>query len=490
MVIFVLPAERLAIVLKQLSHSEMKSYTKKYTLFFYCFLLNVIWLSATNDDSSRFLPEYDEALVVERLEAIEEDIIEFRNHSVVRSYIKSYVHYRPEKGERVLGRAVMYLPLFEEYLKKHNLPSGLKYLPIVESALVPRAVSRVGALGLWQFMPGTGREQGLVINRYIDERCDPHKATEAALNYLQQLYNRYDNWELALAAYNAGPGRVNRAIRRGRSKDFWRIRRYLPRETRNYVPAFIAAVYLMKYYDLHGLQPRYPNLDLQLTASTKVYGHFSFYRIAQVTGISLDVITALNPSYSNSYIPANPSGNYLILPSRAIVAFEDYLQNHIPINTNEYPELSAPVFANRSFQEINEAYFKSYYQVQEGETLAEVASAFNYSIHHLLAWNKVPQDTLAAGQQLVIYHPKEIKRFKFRENLELVGMIPSLPIQELDEIPLPAFRSEYLHYTLSKKEKPSQIARKTGVNLDDLMTTNNLKADKALKPGTKLRLNK
>lgn len=469
----------------------MKSYTKKYTLFIYFLLFSCLCLSTAKADTIRSFPEYDETVIAERLEAIEEDIIEFRNHSVVRSYIKSYVHYRPEKGERILGRAVMYLPMFEEYLKKHNMPLGLKYLPIVESALVPRATSRVGAFGLWQFMPGTAREQGLTINRYIDERCDPNKSTEAALNYLRQLHNRYDNWELALAAYNAGPGRVNRAIRRGRSKDFWRIRRYLPRETRNYVPAFIAAVYLMKYYDLHGLQPNYPNLDLQLTASTKVFDHFSFYRIAQVTDISLDVIKALNPSYSNNFIPANATGNFLTLPIRAMVAFEDYIQNHRPIDANQYPELSAPVSSNRSFQEINSEYFKSFYEAQEGETLEDIANAFKYSIHHLSAWNNISlQDSLATGQRLVIFHPKEIKRFKFRENIELIAMIPSLPIQTLKEVPIPHFQIEYLHYTVSKKEKPSQIARKTGLNLDDFMATNNLTADKALKPGTKLRWQK
>ena len=469
----------------------MTSDTMKYSLLFYFLLVGAINLFANKlDQSPPLLPEYDEDIVVERLEAIDEDIIEFRNHSVVRSYIKSYVHYRPEKGERILSRAIMYMPLFEEYLAKRGLPDGLKYLPIVESALVPRAVSRVGALGLWQFMPGTAREQGLSINRYIDERCDPHKSTEAALNYLEQLYGRYNNWELALAAYNAGPGRVNRAIRRGRSKDFWRIRRYLPRETRNYVPAFIAAVYLMKYHHLHGLQPSYPNLDLQLTASTVVYEHFSFYRIAQVTGISLDVIKALNPSYINSYIPANSEGNFLRLPSRAMVAFEDYVQNHMPVNTTEHPELSAPVFSSRTFQDINSEYFASYYNVQAGETLQGISEAFNYSPHHIAAWNDVYVDSLAEGQRLVIYHPKEIKRFKFREDMELIVMIPSLPIRALEGLPIPHFQSDYLHYIVSKKEKPSQIARKTGVDLSDLMTTNNLTADKALKPGTKLRLNK
>lgn len=468
----------------------MKSCTKKYTLLFSLFLFSTLVLNAAKLDKYPPHPEYDEEAVVARLEAIDENIVEFRNHSVVRSYIKSYVHYRPEKAERIIGRAVTYLPLFEEYLAKHNMPDELKYLAIVESALVPRAVSKVGALGLWQFMPGTAREQGLTINRYIDERCDPHKSTEAALSYLRQLYDRYHDWELALAAYNSGPGRVNRAIRRGRSKDFWRIRRYLPRETRNYVPAFIAAAYLMKYYHLHDLQPRYPNLDLQLTSSTKVYHHFSFYRIAQVTGISLDVVKALNPSYTNDFIPANSEGNYLILPSRAMLAFEDYLQNHMPINTNEYPELSAPVSASKTVEEINAAYFASYYQVQEGETLEDIAKAFNYTIHHLLAWNDLSAKTLQPGQRLVIYHPKEIKRFQFREDLELISMIPSIPVRALEGIPIPHFQTDYLRYTVSRKEKPSEIARKTGVELSELLSTNNLRANKTLKPGTSLRLNK
>ena len=175
------------------------------------------------------------------------------------------------------------------------MPLDLKFLSVVESALNPMAVSRSGAVGLWQFMPATGREYGLKISRYVDERKDPVKSTLAAIKYLKKQYNRYGNWELALAAYNGGPGRVNRAIKRGRSKNFWRIRKYLPRETRNYVPAYIAATYIANFYHMHDLVPIYPDLELQLTESVKVYETLNFSEIEAITGTPEYIIEILNP---------------------------------------------------------------------------------------------------------------------------------------------------------------------------------------------------
>jgi len=217
------------------------------------------------------IPTFTDSEIRDRLSRITSSVAPPRFTSVVKSYINTYTVKKRQHTEAMLGRISIYFPMFEKYLSENNLPVDLKYLSIVESALNPKAVSRSGAVGLWQFMPPTGKENGLKINSTVDERRDPHKSTLAAAKYLKKQYKRYNNWELALAAYNGGPGRVNRAIKRGRSKNFWRIKRYLPKETQNYVPAFIAATYVVNYYPEHNLVPVYPEIDLQMTELIKIY---------------------------------------------------------------------------------------------------------------------------------------------------------------------------------------------------------------------------
>jgi membrane-bound lytic murein transglycosylase D len=256
---------------------------KRYALLaLFCVLGGV--LNASNESNlTDPEPEYDEPAIIERINKMENEVVPPRYDDIVKSYLTTYTIKKREKAENILGQQVVYFPLFEKKLEEANLPTDLKYLSVVESALNPKAVSRVGATGLWQFMPATGEYYGLEINSVVDERSDPHRSTEAAIEYLSRLYDRFGNWELAIAAYNSGGGRVSRAIKRSRSKNFWKVRRYLPRETRNYVPAFIAANYLIKHYQEHELTPRYPELDQQITESIMVYDHTSFYEVAQVT---------------------------------------------------------------------------------------------------------------------------------------------------------------------------------------------------------------
>ncbi|NJL76936.1 MAG: lytic transglycosylase domain-containing protein [Saprospiraceae bacterium] len=224
-----------------------------------------------------FNEEFNEVEVIERLNKMDCDVIKPRYTVIVKGYLKNYLLWNRPKAERIIGRSVLYFPIFEEYIKKYNMPEDLKYLSVVESALDPVAMSRVGALGLWQFMPETGLEVGLKINKYIDERQDPRKSTDAAMRYLRQQYRHFGSWELALAAYNGGSGRVSRAIKRGRSKNFWTIRKYLPTETANYVPAFIAACYVGHHFEEHGIKPTLPELDYQITETITVYDYLTFY---------------------------------------------------------------------------------------------------------------------------------------------------------------------------------------------------------------------
>jgi membrane-bound lytic murein transglycosylase D len=438
-------------------------------------------------------PEYDEEQIIERLEAIEDPLLEYRFNSIVRGYLKGYLYWNRRKAELVTGRAVMYYPMIEQYLKEYNLPEKLKYLPVVESALNPHAVSPVGAVGLWQFMPGTALDHGLKINKLVDERKDPHKSTQAALSYLDREYKKYGSWALALAAYNGGSGRVSRAIKRGRSKNFWKIRRYLPRETRNYVPAYIAATYLMEYYKEHEVEPEYPSLELQISEYTKVYHTVSFHRIAQVTGLSLDVIELLNPAYKRKIIPENSEGNYLILPSRVMPDFKAYLESLRPDQTEEPYFDDTPVKVNQEAAEVEaENYVKAYYHVGKEESLSEVAKFLKCTVHQLVAWNKLKSEQLQAGQELVFYQPKDLIRIPVVEpmevppTLETAGLVSSLePMSAEPSAPL----RDYVVYIVTTRENLSRLAdRLPGVSFPMLLDYNQLSKDRKVTPGERIKV--
>jgi len=274
--------------------------------------------SVTTTDNT--IPLYTDEEIRMRLRNIASCVIP-RYTDVVKGYIRTYTIKKRDKTERMLGKTVMYFPIFQKYAKEYDLPDALKYLSVTESALDPIAISSAKAVGLWQFMKLTGEEYGLRIDATVDERRDPHLSTDAAMRYLQRQYKRFGNWPLAIAAYNSGGGNVSRAVRRGRSKNFWKIRKYLPKETRNYVPAYIAAAYLLQNYEQHNLNPIYPEMDLQLTDVVKIYDNLDFNQISAMTGLSITTIRALNPSYKRDFIPANIKGNFLILPKRVVNDF-------------------------------------------------------------------------------------------------------------------------------------------------------------------------
>ena len=356
------------------------------------------------DKQVDYVMEVTEEVVKERLGLLDESMIEHRFDDAVRRLIAYHLRY-PKQTARNLGRAIAYFPIFEAELECAGLPQTLKYLPVIESALRPYAMSRVGAEGLWQFMPETAPEYGLRVDDLVDERLDTYAATQGAIRYLQSAYDYLGDWSLAIAAYNAGKGRVRRAQRRSGGKNFWRVRRYLPRETRKYVPAFVAAVYLCEFFAAHEIEPLYPSLDEQLLERMVVTQPLSFYRIAQVTGLPINMIERLNPGYLQGYLPAYPGGHNLVLPQRVVPALQDYLQRYGELD--DEPVLAwAPIFNLQQGTEHEQDYEQHSILVLSGDSLETVAARTVYSPSQLAIWNHLsPLDSLVEGRELVYYLP-------------------------------------------------------------------------------------
>jgi membrane-bound lytic murein transglycosylase D len=270
----------------------------------------------SNDD----VPPVPDSVYIERLKALP-TIIDMPYNQVVRSYIDMYVHRRRTLVEYMVGLSQFYFPLFEDALSRYHMPTELRCLPVIESALKPSATSRAGAAGLWQFMPSTGRKMGLEVNSVLDERRDPVKSTDAACRYLMELYNIYNDWTLAIAAYNCGPGNVNKAIKRSGGKmNFWDIYFYLPQETRGYIPAFIAANYIMTYHCEHnlcGVQTELPPVSDTVMVDHMVH----FKQIATMLDVPLEQIRALNPQYAYDLVPGNYRPSALRLPAQKLYEY-------------------------------------------------------------------------------------------------------------------------------------------------------------------------
>ena len=451
-------------------------------------------------------PVYSDAEIELRIKNLSGLAVTPQLDRVVKSYIKTYSVLKRDKTERMLGKLVLYFPLFEKYLMENNMPADIKYLSVVESALNPVAKSRVGAGGLWQFMPGTGKEYGLRINSRLDERSDPHKSTKAAIRYLKRLHNKYQDWELALAAYNSGPGRVNRAIRRGRSKNFWRIKKYLPKETRNYVPAFVAANYIVNNYHLHHLTPQYPELDMQLTDYTKVYQSISFREISDITGTPIYILEALNPSYKQGVIPSSRNGQILTLPTRNMSAF--------------LAAFPSPDRVNVVQPNGRKEYFKSVYYVQPGDNIDKLANLFECNRRHIMAWNNLPQPYLSRGQELIIYQISTSAAIKVKEIPSIAPKVIEKPVLKEEtvlstsksnspniknhsnkkskkQIPsssqktiLPK-KDTYLYHYIRRNESIMDIVEKyPGVNIQDILRLNDIKGNDFPSVGTRLKIKK
>ena len=317
---------------------------------------------------------------------------------IVRGYIARYTNPRYGTISRILGLSQYYFPLIEEELIKAGLPVELRALPIIESALNPTAVSRMGAAGLWQFMPSTGKLYGLEVNSLVDERRDPYRATQAACRYLKDLFAIYNDWSLAIAAYNCGPGNVNKAIARSGGKNFWEIYDYLPRETRGYVPAFIGASYAYAYHRQHGIEPTEAPIPLSVD-TVRINKLMHLGQISSTIDLPIETLRQLNPQYKLDIIPATTKPYTLVLPQRYVmqyIAHEPEIQAKDSMYLKEYIN---PANIDKKRQERS----GSVYVVKKGDTLGAIARRYRVTTAQIMRWNKLKSaHKLRIGQRLRI----------------------------------------------------------------------------------------
>lgn len=348
-----------------------------------------------------YVPDASYDLVADRIACIQSDIPLTYNHRV-KSFVDYFTVRDREYTRMVIRRKDIYFPLFEAYLKKYNMPQDLKYLAIVESGLKPEARSRVGAVGLWQFMPSTGRMFGLNQDWYIDERQSPEKSTEAACKYLKQLYNMFGDWELALAAYNTGPGNVRKAIRRsGYKKSFWDIYRYLPRETRSYVPQFVAIAYTLNFIDEHNLREDIP--DYIVEADTLMVSQFASLKVlAEQLNVCEEDLKKLNPELRRAAVPETAK-NY---PLRIPADMADFIAaNSSSILDSAGSETIKKQFVAQAQKSSGSTYGRSKitYRVRRGDVLGKIAERHGVRLSDVRRWNNIRGSRIYAGQRLTLY---------------------------------------------------------------------------------------
>lgn len=323
-------------------------------------------------------------------------------NEVVKRYLITYTQNRKELMGRMIGLSQVYFPMIEEELMREGLPIELRILPIIESALNPTAISRMGATGLWQFMYSTGKSYGLEITSFVDQRRDPVASTKAAVKYLKDLYSIYGDWTLAIASYNCGPGNVNKALARAGSeaKTFWDVYPYLPRETRGYVPSFIAATYAYTYYKQHGIEAAAPTLPLS-TDTVRITRLTHFDQIASTINIPKETLQALNPQYKLDIIPANDKTYALMLPRSEV---SRYIQSEDSINAKDTVYLAqylkqTPVAAQKVFDIATTTY-----RVKSGDTLGGIAKKQGVTVKQIMSWNRLKNaNVLRPGQVLEIH---------------------------------------------------------------------------------------
>jgi len=434
-------------------------------------------------DELSFVTELHDSIYIRRLQKIP-SLVNLTYNNVVRGCIHVYTMRKREHMEVMLGLKDYYFPIFEEILDLYGLPFELKYLAVIESALNPRARSRVGATGMWQFMLSTGRMYKLEVNTFVDERRDPVASTHAAAKYLKDLYDIYSDWVLAIAAYNCGPGNVNKAIRRSGGKtSYWDIYPYLPRETRGYVPLYIGATYTMNYYREHNLTPR--NIDIPAVSDTvMVRRNVNLAQVSEVLDIPLQLLRDLNPQYSREILPGNTSPCALRLPA-------SYATKYIDME-DSISKYKANVYLSNSFRAINPAApaanatastagkDRIVHTIRSGETLGTIARRYGVTTNNLQAWNDLSGTRIVAGKKLVVYTASKQTPTQSSVTVNKESQSVMHSVSETGNV---------TWHTVKSGDTVWGIARQyQGVSDSDILKWNNLTRNSKIQPGMKLKI--
>ena len=454
--------------------------------------------SSKIENGKTLVPNFPDSIYAQRLKQIP-SAIELTYNPRVKSFIDLYVLKRRGQVELMLGLGKHYLPIFEEILDAEGMPLGLKYMPVIESALNPRARSRVGASGLWQFMYRTAKGYDLEISSFVDERMDPVKASRAAALYLKDLYEIYNDWHLVIAAYNCGPGNVNKAIRRsGGKRNYWDIYYHLPRETRGYVPALIAATYMMNFSHEHNLHPQELEYPLMLdTVHIKEELHLG--QVSEMLGIPLNQLQALNPQYRRSIIPSIGGPYTLVLPADQtgdFISLEDSIHTY---KANQYfsrANLGKNPSRNKYTPEIPKGDYKTLsYKVRSGDNLGFISEWYGVGLTTLRYWNNIYGNTIRVGQKLTVYVPgskyeklKSVNNMSFAQKQKMIGKSSS-NTSEKSKLDTKILASgNFVYYTVRNGDNLWEIARKyPGISNEDIMRINGMNST-ALKPGQVIKI--
>ena len=453
-------------------------------------LLNIWYLQKSTSmeedydmDSVKFESSVPDSVYMSRLKEMN-SFITLPYNEIVKNYIVLYAEKMGERFENMLGLCSYYMPIFQETFDRYNLPEELKAMAIIESALNPRAESRVGAKGMWQFMYGTAKQYGLHIDSFVDERMDPVKSADAAARYLRDAYDIFGDWNLAIASYNCGAGNVNRAIRRsGGSRAFWNIWPFLPRETRGYGPAFVGALYAMKYYKEHGMRPAAVELPVHVD-TFKINKMLHLRQVSEMTGAPLEQLKNLNPQYKHEIIPGNEREYILRIPynyTNAFIDNEDSLYRH-----------KADVYFNpATIKKIKDGGDgeRIYYKVKSGDYLGKIASKYRCSVNQIKRWNNLKSNNIRVGQRLIIYRGGRVTSTSTSSTTSQSSTSAAkttAPVQK--SVPVDP-SAEYTVYTVKSGDSLYLIAKQfPRVSAQNIMDFNGIGSN--IKPGMKLKIPK
>ena len=422
--------------------------------------------NSTNECSKGGNIVYTDSVYIERLYNLPTEM-ELSFNSVVRTYIEMYTARRRDLVSYMLSLGDYYYPMFEEALDRYGLPLELKYLPVIESALNPVAVSRMGATGLWQFMLRTGQQYQLEINSLVDERRDPYKATEAAARFLNDLYQIYGDWNLVIAAYNCGPGNVNKAIARsGGKQDYWGIYYQLPKETRGYVPAFIAANYVMSYYNEHNICPQESSNDFLALDTVHVTSEVHFKQISTVLDIPIEDIRRYNPQFKKDKIPGNHKAYALVLPTKDIYAFISNKDEILDHNKSIYlTHRKETLTESNDGTAVSGDFINTYYKIKKGDTLGAIARRNGTTVSRLQSMNNLRSTKLSIGKSLVVRQtprPTPVKE----------------DVQETNTALASGGNVKNTYYRVKKGDTLGAIASRNQTSVAQLQRMNDLKSTK------------